>query len=401
MNLAIPSAGLDEVRRVWAGKATLWGAAAAVTDGEGRNWPPALARRRAARVVAEHLRPSVQAWPSGTRAWLDALPAVSRRDWVETDAPTNSTSWADTRRRGWPPRTFIGRRRSRIADSVLVTTTRWTIEALADVAAEAERVLPGVLAGVADRVAVASELLGSAPMAHAEPVVPTRADLAALRSSGRPWGSVAAVAALLRHLDHDPSGLATELLDPDPELADRLFHVAVLGLILLELRRSGCQLIGTALPGSADAKPVFAITTPAGVTWDLWFEAAGAWGHYGLIEPFPAAVLGIEGTGGPLGADVALIRPGEAVLFECKFSANPTYVGRSGYEQLLAYMAEARSGIADSCVGVLVGPDELVAASGFVSTSVGDLHVVGAGGIGAVLAQTPLFSRGRSAGIVT
>ena len=319
---------------------------------------------------------------------------------VETEAPTSSTSWADTRRRGWPPRAFIGRRRSRIADSILMTTTRWTIEALVDVAAEAERVLPGVLVNVADRVAIASDLLGRPPMTQADPVVPTRADLAALRSSGRPWASVAAVAALLRRLDHDPSTLADELLEPDPELADRLFHVAVLGLILLELRGNGCQLAPTALPGSADAKPIFAVTTPAGVTWDLWFEAAGAWRFYGLVEPFPAAVVGIEGTGGALGADIALVRPGEAVLCECKFSANPRYVGRSGYEQLLAYMAEARTGMVDNCVGILVGPDEIVIRSASTTTAVGDLHVTGAGNIGRVVARTVLSSHGRPASIL-
>jgi hypothetical protein len=204
----------------------------------------------------------------------------------------------------------------------------------------------------------------------------------------------------LRRLDHDPSDLAGELLDPDPELADRLFHVAVLGLVLLELRRAGCLLLPTALPGAANAKPVFVVTTPAGVTWDLWFEAAGAWRHYGLVEPYAAAVAGIEGTGGALGADIALIGSAEAVLFECKFSANPTYVGRSGYEQLLAYMAEAHGRIADVYMGVLIGPDELVTRSASTTTAVGDLHVAGARSVGWVLAQTVLSSHGRPAGIL-
>jgi hypothetical protein len=280
-----------------------------------------------------------------------------------------------------------------------MTTTRWTIEALVDVEAEAERVLPGVLGDVADRVAIASDLLDTPPMAQAAPVLPSRTDLAALRSSGRPWASVATVAALLRRLDHDPTTLAQELLDPDPDLADRLFHVAVLGLILRELRGKGCRIMTTALPGSADARPVFAVTTPVGVTWDLWFEAAGAWRFYDLVEPFPAAVSGIVGTGGPLGADIALIRPGEAVLFECKFSRNPTYVGRNGYEQLLAYVAEARSGLADVCEGILVGPDEVVSRPARTRTAL-DIHVTGASHIGQVISETVLSSHGRPARVL-
>jgi hypothetical protein len=215
---------------------------------------------------------------------------------------------------------------------------------------------------------------------------PARADLAALRASGRPWAGVAAVASWLRTLDHDPATLAALAVDPDPVLADRLFHVSILGTTLRSLRAAGWTLTPTGLPGAPDRRPVFAATDTTGVTWDLWYEAAGAWSYYRLTPPFPAAVAGMVGTGGPLGADLALIaRDGRAVLVECKFSSDPTYVGRTGYQQVLAYMAEALSGFASITAGIVVGPVEVVASAATTSTAIGSVSVTNPEGLGIVL----------------
>jgi hypothetical protein len=219
-------------------------------------------------------------------------------------------------------------------------------------------------------------MLEREPLASSRPIAPSRSDLQALRSSGRPWASVASVAAELRTLDHDPSVLASVPLDPDPALAERLFHVAVLGVLLRAMRAMGWALTPTGLPGSPDGTPVFRATDHDGDAWDIWYEMSGAWSFYGFVAPYPAAVAGVPGTGTPLGADIALVRNGDrAVVIECKYSTDPTYVGRSGYEQVLAYMAEARTSIAAAVAGIVVGPSDTVVATGLTRTAVGHVTV--------------------------
>jgi hypothetical protein len=377
MTLTIPANGIDEIRRTWTGRGGLWAAIAAVEDDTGVTWTPGLARRRAARVVVEMLRPSVQAWPDSSRKWIDALPAQSIRHHVVADAPGTGIDWPTTRIRGWPPREFHHRRRTRVADTLLVTATRWTIETMTSVLEAADRVDPAIVGSTTRaRHEVALSMLQLEPLRSAQPAVPSRADLAALRASGRPWTAVAAAAAWLRVLDHDPAQLADLPIDPDPALADRLFHVAVMGLVLQALRLGRWTVRPTGLPGSPDGTPVFDATDPIGNSWDVWYEMAAAWAHYGVPEPYPPAVRGVTGAGGPLGCDIALVRAGDrAVVIECKYSADPSYVGRNGYEQTLAYMAEALTGLVESVSGVVIGVRELIAAMGETHTSVGTVRV--------------------------
>lgn len=377
MTLTIPVDGLDEVRRVWAGRGGLWAAVAAADSYEGGPWTPELARRRAARVIAELLRPQLLRWPDSRRKWIDALPAQSVRHHLVADAPGAGMDWVATRTRGWPPREFHHRLRSRVPDTLLITVARWAIESLASIVSVADGIDPAIVGpeGRA-RMQVALMMLDREPLASSHPAVPSHADLVALRSSGRPWNAVASVASWLRILDHDPNRLAQLPIDPDPVLAERLFHVAILGLVFKCLRDAGWTLYPTGLPGSPDGGPVFALTDPSGDTWDLWYEMAGAWSYYGVPAPYASAVTGVPGTGGPLGCDIAIVRHGDrAVMIECKFSADPTYVGRAGYEQTLAYMAEALSGVALSVSGIVVGPSEVVNSGGMTDTSVGVIRV--------------------------
>lgn len=345
MTLTVPTDGLQEVRRVWAGRGGLWAGLGAAHDDDGLRWSPELARRRATRVVVEYLRPQLLTWPESPWKWLDALPAQSIRTRFTANAPGAGVDWVATRLDGWPPREFRHRSRRRIADSLLVTATRWTIEQLADAVVIADRIAPGVLGETAaTRLAVAVEMLDMAPLASARAAIPSRSDLASLKSSGRPWASVAEVAGLLRMLEIEPALLADVPLDPDPALRDRLFHVAVFGKILLNLRSAGWTLEALGLPGSPEGGPLFRATDTSGSAWDVWFEMAGAWAYYGVPAPYPLAVTGVAGTGGALGADVALVRfKDRAALFECKFSADPTYVGRGGYEQVLDLPPVART----------------------------------------------------------
>lgn len=395
MNLTVPIDGLEEVRALWAGRGGILGAAASISDAMGADWGLHQTQRRARRVAFELLRPSLLSWPTSTRDWVDALPAQSIRRSLVSDTPGAGIDWATTRRAGWPPIEFHHRRRSRVPDTLLATTTRWTIEQLDDVIRDVDRIDPNIV-GPESRIRLAAALgaLKTEPLASAHPSTPTRQDLTALRSTGVPWGAVTAVADWLRVVDHDPSRLAGTELDPDPLLAERLFHVACLGCLVRGLRVAGWTLRSTRLPGASTGRPLFVATDLVGDDWDLWFEMAGAWSHYGVPSPYAPAVDGITGTGGPLGADLALVRPDDrAILIECKFSADPTYVGRNGYEQVLAYMGEALSGLVGAVAGLVVGPVEVVASTGRTLTACGPVSVISPTGLpGEILRHAPTLA---------
>src|SRR5262245_14294867 len=87
MKPTIPVAGLDEIRRVWAGRGGILAGVAAVEDDTGVEWSHDLARARAARLLIEVVRPHLLNWPSSAREWIEALPAQSARKRLVADAP--------------------------------------------------------------------------------------------------------------------------------------------------------------------------------------------------------------------------------------------------------------------------------------------------------------------------
>ena len=64
MKPTIPLQGLDEIRRVWAGRGGILAGVAAVQDDTGEEWPHDLTRACAARVLLEVLRPHLLSWPN-------------------------------------------------------------------------------------------------------------------------------------------------------------------------------------------------------------------------------------------------------------------------------------------------------------------------------------------------
>lgn len=48
------------------------------------------------------------------------------------------------------------------------------------------------------------------------------------------------------------------------------------------------------------------------------------------------------------------------MVVECKCSADPTHVGRIGYEQMLPYMAERRIALAPTVASIVIGSPETV-----------------------------------------
>ncbi|WP_242334576.1 hypothetical protein [Anaeromyxobacter sp. SG66] len=310
-------------------------------------------------------------------AWIDALPAESRRERREDLAPFSGVSWSETRKAGgWPPTRFIGRARERLADTLLVTTLRWTIEKLVEARRDAVSAWPDADGRVRKQLEIAEVLLEQDPLRSASPIRPRRPDIVALRHEGRPWHLVAPVADELRAVEESPVEFATRLIAPDEELRWRLFHLAVLGSVLVSLKACGSEVTWLRPLSGGSSGPAYSVLAKDGRVWDLWFEAGGMWSSYGAPSPYAAAAAGVPGAGGPLGADVALVRPGEdAVLFECKYSWSPQVVARAGYEQALAYLAEAKTGLVKRARAVVVGPEGVVEHPSTTNTFAGTITI--------------------------
>ncbi|MBB4663076.1 hypothetical protein [Conexibacter arvalis] len=390
---SIPQKGLAEALEGWSSKGELWQTLAAIPSE--RDWSWRDSERRAMRVLLAELADLIEDWPTLELEWIEALPAVSHRVREVSPVPGSGVSWAATRLRGWPPSEFVSRPKARVADQLLVASLRWTIERLALVRISAEQAAPDVSAPIRAQLDTAERLLDVEPVASAPAIAPSEVDLTAIAAEGRPWAQLSPVTAALLALEEATVlDLARRLVAPTEERW-RLFHLGVFGEVLRALRDRG-HVYRSLRPLSATSSgPAFEVVDTAGQSWDLWFEAAGAWKYHGVCDPYADAVAGVPGAGSALGCDVALMRFSErAMLLDAKYSANAAVVGRDGYRAALAYAAEARSGLADEVVSVAVGPTEVVQTPGWTLTDVGQIGVIAPDHLGHALAR--LFDRRSS-----
>jgi len=389
-SLPVPEEGLDEVLAAWSGRGQLLEALAAVGDGDtGRRWSSTDIRRRAHRVLLAALVPTLETWPHRTDTWLDALPAESLRSIQVLAAPAAGVSWPATMRaRGWPPEAFVVRTRRRVADTLLVSVLRWTLETLSDIRRDALAVEPSVDLAARRQLDVALRLLDEEPLSSAVPHRPDRHDLTAVRREGRPWAAVATVAQDLRELDASLALWAKRMVAPDPELRWRLFHLGVFGVLLRRLRESGAVCISRRPLSAAAPAPAYDVRCTDGTRWDLWFEAGGLWSYYDRWSPYMAATTNLPGANQPLEGDIVLVDPDRgALIIECKFSASPGTVGRGGVPQLMAYMVESRTSVAPTVHGYVVAPSGVPGARTTVDAHTGRLGVTDPEQLGGVLAD--------------
>jgi len=390
----VPYAGLDEVLRAWGGRGQLWDALASVGEDTPnysgdprteRRWSARDVRRRAHRVfLQQRLLGPLSNWPTRPSEWIEALPAESVRRSQTTPYPTSGVSWANTRKSGWPPREFRGRTRSRIADSLLVTTLRWTLEVLREVWNDARAVEREIGSVVAPKVSVAFSLLDAEPMASAESVRPSASDIRSLRTEGRPWNSVASVAEALRTLDSAALiELASKLIMPDEELRWRLFHLGVFGELLAALRSIGCKATSIRPLSGGARGPSYHVSDDRERTWHLWFEGAGIWSRHDKRAPYVELTTGLIPQAQPLSPDIVLILPGEACLIvECKYYRDPVKLCRDGYLQAAAYAVELGTEVIEpgKIVSVVVGPEDVITrqskAALFVETLAGQARIL-------------------------
>jgi hypothetical protein len=382
----IPLAGLVEATRSWSSAGELFAALAAVDEPE-REWTARDIERRVHRVLAQRLESHLTAWPIRADAWLDALPAESLRPREVALAPNSGTSWRETAKKGWPPAAFHGKRRHRIADTLLVSTLRWTLEVLTPVVRDAELVVPGLLAEVAPQVQCALGLLETEPVSRAHAIAPSFQDLSAVSGEGRPWNVLSPVTeALLWSRSAGLLELIDALVVPDDQLTGRLFQLGALGELLVALRACGAETTPIRpVSGAASHGPAYRVTMPSGEIWDLWFEAAGVWGERGIESPYRRVSTEVAGAGGTLGADLLLCHASErAFLIECKYSAEPSRVARDGFHQAAAYALEACE-IFDTVISVVVGPSDVVGISNLISTDTAELGIFCAEDLGELM----------------
>ena len=375
----------------WTGRGALWDILAVPEDpATDVDWTRERLRFRANRILLARLEPALEQWPTRLNHWLDLLPASRTHTRAARDFPFSGVSWvASAVRFGWPPSSFIGREAERGADMLIVTMLRWAIDTIVKVRRDAVQATPDADAKVRSQLDTAATLLERDPVCTAAAFQPGHPELTALRREGAPWGAVADVMAELISIETSPEALAFRLLLPDDEIRWRLFHLGVLGALLIELRNFGCHITSIRPLGAALMGPAFRVVDPHGEHWELWFEAAGIWTHHEIGSPYVEATRGLPRAARALGADLLLLQPGrKALALECKYSFNQDTVARDGYHQAMTYASELRSRLAEQVTSVVVGPEGVIEFPSFTETMVGRIGTTPPSGLMALVSRT-------------
>ena len=331
-------------------------------------WTPDEVRSRVRRVLLGLLEPCIAQWPASLRRWEQCLPAATATERMVLSSPRGRIDWiSSVREHGWPPRQYVVRARHRVVGGVAIRTLAWLSAELSDAL---DRLDPHDAPLLIDRITPQVRLLRTVIERFAddiEPVPPSHVELRSLEASGPPWRAIAQAARLVVRATRDPEFLAFDLLEPDAELQWRLFHVSAFGFAIAGLRSAQCSVRWNMPLRGPRTGPQLSAIQPDGRSWDLWFESAGARSHYDLgPSTYTSALAGVPDTGGAIGSDILLIRPGEsALILECKWSADESYVGRDGYHQVSSYVLDTLNGLARQVWGFVVGPEEVVPTTSF------------------------------------
>lgn len=370
--LPVPEAGLDHVLRAWVGRGQLVKVLNQLAGDElPRDWRSEDTQLRADLVLFLDLVPLIGRLPTAVRQWIDLLPAQSYRRQDVVDTPSGGTSWVETRRRfGWPPTAFVDRRRDRMPHELLSSVLAWVGDEVLRLARRAGTIDPAAAGPVAAQL---DALVRVFDIGLVEPGAgaPRHSELAAVEREGAVWRRLVEVARRVRAASAPE--LAAELLLPVPELRPTLFQLGVLGELLLALRAVDAVTVSTAPLSFVTGREQFH-TEHGGRTWHLWMEAGGSWQRYGAASSYRALTTALRRQTRPLAPDLMLILPGEAAfVVECKFSANPDYVGRTGLAQTLLYMTDVGASLASRVEGVVVAPDGVVGEATATDTPAGRL----------------------------
>lgn len=380
----IPAEGLREVLKGWSGKGLLSTVKSLPgPDLSEQLWSRSDVQARAERVLLSVL---VEAGPNGcgplcrlprwTNQWIDAMPATALSHRRVDQSPFRGIDWVTTlRAHGWPPRAFSGRVRHRASDDAILAPAAWVLRRLWLLGRYSAFLPETSRMEVNPRMSAVSDVLQhEAFEALLSEDRPTGQDLGMLAAEGTPWSTVAEIGRLILEIEDDPLAMATRILYPDESIAWRLFHLACLGEVLLALQDRGFNIVSERPLGGEPQGPAY--TAWQGLSrFDIWFEAAGAWRHYGIQSPYRQAT---SNDGRALGADIMLrcSDGSQALTIECKYYlSNPERISRDGYLQALAYASEAKEKLAQSVASIAVGPTRLVNRLGRADTVIGPVFI--------------------------
>jgi hypothetical protein len=344
------------VLRAWVGRGQLVKVLNQLAGDElPRTWRPEDTQLRADLMLFLDLVPLIQRLPGSARQWIDLLPAQSRRRQAVADTPSGATSWVDTRRRyGWPPSAFVNRHRDRVAHELLSSVLAWVGDEVLRLARRASVIDSAVSGRVSSQLDSLSRVFGVGLVAPGAGE-PLPSELAAVEREGAVWRRLVDVARRIRSASAPE--LAASLLMPVPELRPTLFQLGVLGELLMALRSAGAAVVSTSPLSFVTGREQFHVTH-GGQVWHLWMEAGGSWQRYGASSLYRSLTTGLRAQTRPLAPDLMLILPGEAAfVLECKYSANPDYVGRTGLAQTLLYMTDVGASMAGRVEGVVIAPN--------------------------------------------
>lgn len=373
--LSFPEDGLVELFRSWSGKGQLYAGLAAVLSEDDFEWTEKDVERRAHLILFEQCRPFIEQLPENLQDWLNVLPVVTQAETVRSRSPRGAINWPNTRRQGWPPTEFSGRVRRRGVDDELLSTLRWTVERLIAVHLHAKEMRPTIGKKVQGQLSTLVDLAARAELQGVEAEAPDLLMVEGIRRAGPLWRVVGDLSDLLRQEETtDLARLAAELLTPDDDLRWRLFHLCVLGTMLGVLRDRGCRPISRRPLAGRSHGPAFRVEVPRAAPWDLWFEAAEIWSSTGNTEPYVEATRGLVQRGYVRGADLFLVDHAKrrGVVIECKYTDRGEYL-RSGYDQALAYLVEAKTLLIDEGEAFVVAPIEAAPKLGVGRTIAGPL----------------------------
>jgi hypothetical protein len=279
----------------------------------------------------------------------------------------------DTRRRyGWPPSAFVVRHRDRVAHELLSSVLAWVGGEVLRLSRRASTIDDAVAYGVAAQL---DSLAGVFDIGLVGPGAdePRPSELAAVEREGAVWRRLVDVARRIRALS--AAELAAELLLPVPELRPTLFQLGVLGELLLGLQLAGASITSTSPLSFVTGREQFHVSY-GGRVWHLWMEAGGSWQRYGASSLYRSLTTALRAQTRPLAPDLMLILPGEAAfIIECKYSASPDYVGRTGLAQTLLYMTDVGASMASRVEGVVVAPEGVVGDATVERTPAGRLGI--------------------------
>jgi hypothetical protein len=217
--------------------------------------------------------------------------------------------------------------------------------------------------------------------------LPDQFDLVTLQRAGRPWCTIASLAEQFQKAENDPQFFISKLIAPDPKVAGSLFHLAVVGEILLELPLNSIRPLGipSDAPGAIDRGPHFRKYDNCRDR-SLWIEAGGIWAYKDAASPYLSALSGLPHAGRkPLSPDILLLDGERALILECKYSPDPAVIA-AGYSQVITYASELRRLFADITTAV-VGPSGVVMRRGEAETHAGRVLVIPAAEVRALIAE--------------